>query len=204
MKLNKIKSFLGKTDMYLIDMLQKGYFDKPLSILDAGCGRGRNIWMLAQLGHKINACDVDEQSIEYVKSKSKELSFSQNQINLRVGEIGKLPYIDGEFDLVICNAVLHFAKDEIQFTEMMKDLHRVVKKEGVVFARFVSSHTFDNLALKFNQILLLPDGSNRFIVDKNWLLNELFPNVGFSLLEEFKTINVNGKRTMTTVVLRAK
>ena len=204
MKLNDLKSILGKTDMYLIDMLQKGYFDKSLSVLDAGCGRGRNMWMLANLGHKIDACDQDEKSINDLKIKSESLGFSQNQINLRVGEIGNLPYNDGAFDLVICNAVLHFAKDENHFAEMMKDMHRVVKKGGVLFARFVSSHTFENLAPKFNKTLPLPDGSNRFVVDKNWLVNELLPDVGFSLAEEFKTINVDGKRTMTTVILRAK
>lgn len=204
MKLEDLKTTLGKTDMYLIDMLQKGYFDKPISVLDAGCGRGRNIWLLASLGNKIAACDLEEKSINDLKLKSKNLGFSQDQINLRVGEIGKLPYGEGEFDLVICNAVLHFAKDENHFEEMMKDMRKVLKSGGVLFARFVSSHTFEYLASEFNKTIPLPDGSNRFVVDKEWLVNELLPNVGFSLAEEFKTINVNGKRTMTTVILRAK
>jgi len=204
MDIQYVKEFLGKTDMYLVDLLQKGYFDSKVSVLDAGCGKGRNIWMLANLGNNVEACDQNKELVSDLNKKRIELGFSGQQVNIRVGEIGKLPYRDSQFDFVICNAVLHFSKDQNHFENMMVDLGRVVKKNGVLFARFVSSHTFENIAENFNQIIALPDGTIRFVVDENWFKNELLPKLNFSFTEEFKTINIDGKRTMTTVVLRAK
>ena len=204
MTIHGLKEALGKTDMYLIDLLQKGYFDKQLKVLDAGCGTGRNIWMFAQLGHKIDVCDQNEESIVRINQEIISRNLATDLVNARVAEIGDLPYSNNTFNFVICNAVLHFAKDQVHFKEMMKDLTRILKSRGVLFLRFVSSHTFGNIGSKFNQVMALPDGSNRFVVDEFWLKNELIPNLNLSYAEEFKTINVDHKRTMTTLVLRAK
>jgi len=204
METHDVKRLLGKTDMYLIDLLQKGYFDKPLHVLDAGCGKGRNIWMLAEFGHAISACDTNESDLSILQEEVKKRKIDLSAINVRVGEIGKLPYRDQDFDFVICNAVLHFAKDKDHFLEMMRDLTRVVRKGGIIFTRFVSSHTLNNRGQEFNKTMQLPDGTNRFVVDENWLKSEVINGLGLELSEEFKTINIDNKRTMTTLILRAK
>jgi len=203
-KVLELKQQLGKTDMYLIDLLQKGYFDTSLKILDAGCGMGRNMELFSQLGHEIHGIDQNEQVIKRLKLKIKETNSSINPMNVGVGEMGDLPFDDGEFDFVICNAVLHFAKDVNHFETMFTDLVRVLKSKGVLFLRFVSSHTIENLADKFNTTLLLADESTRFVVDKYWLENTLISKLNLTNLEAYKTVNIDGKRSMTTLVLRAK
>tara|TARA_R110002050_G_scaffold300786_1_gene472710 strand:+ start:51661 stop:52284 length:624 start_codon:yes stop_codon:yes gene_type:complete len=197
-----ITYFLGKTDMYLIDLLQKGYFNNQLHILDAGCGMGRNLWMLAKLGHTLIGIDQNEIAIKSLNNEINRLKMDQN-ISARVGELDNLPFTDKEFDFVICNAVLHFAKDVSQFELWFAEIVRVVKPQGVVFLRFVSSHTMDD-SKSWNQVVNLPDGSTRFVVNESWLKEYLIPRYNLIYSEEFKTVNVANKRTMTTLVLRAK
>ncbi len=200
----KIKSWLGKTDMYLIDLLQKGYFDNRLKILDAGCGSGRNIWLLAGLGHEIEACDLEIEIIENITNQVIEKGLNSDSIQCRVGVIGNLPYSDARFDFVICNAVLHFAKDEIHFFKMISDLRRVLKPNGILFVRLVTSHTMGLNGQFMNQKMELGDGSTRFVVDANWLKTKVLVDLRLELKEDFKTVNIDDKRTMTTLILEAK
>ena len=204
MKTNKLKDILGNTDMYLIDLVQKGYFDSSIKILDVGCGSGRNMTMLARLGHDLTGVDWDEKVILSLKNRFE----NEKQIAIRptigVGELGDLALESNQFDFLICNAVLHFAKDEAHFESMFSDMVRVLKSGGVLFARFVSSHTLQNVGEEFNKQMIIPDGSIRFVVDFEWLKSELIPRLGLVNLEGYKTVNVDYKRSMTTVVLRTK
>ncbi len=199
-----LKDILGNTDMYLIDLLQKGYFDNPLKVLDVGCGLGRNMTMLARLGHDLTGFDSNEIVISELKSRfetEKELTIRPT---IGVGELGALPLEEKQFDFVICNAVLHFAKDKAHFESMLSDMVRVLKSGGVLFARFVSSHTLQNVGHKFNKQMDIPDGSVRYVVDFEWLKKELIPRLGLINVEAYKTVNIDHKRSMTTVILRTK
>ena len=73
--------------------------------------------------------------------------------------------------------VLHFAKDKAHFESMFLDMVRVLKSGGVLFARFVSSHTLQNVGDDFNKQMNIPDGSIRYVVDFEWLKKELITEV---------------------------
>jgi 2-polyprenyl-3-methyl-5-hydroxy-6-metoxy-1,4-benzoquinol methylase len=199
-----LQQLLGKIDMYLLDLLQKGYFNSPLKILDAGCGSGRNMMLLAKLGHQLTGVDQDRGVILELKDQISRDDVLVKQISVGVGEMGNLNYTDEEFDMVICNAVLHFANDKNHFESMFRDLVRVVKSGGVLFLRFVSSHTMINQLGEFNKVMSLPDQTERFVVDYQWLKTQLISKLNLVYLEEFKTVNIDDKRTMTTLILATK
>jgi ubiquinone/menaquinone biosynthesis C-methylase UbiE len=199
-----LKEVLGNTDMYLIDLVQKGYFDNPLKILDIGCGSGRNMTLLARLGHELSGYDSNDKVISELKSRFEIEKQIPIKPTVGVGELGNLDLEDNQFDFLICNAVLHFAKNKAHFESMVIDMVRVLKSGGVLFARFVSSHTLDNVGEEFNKQLNIADGSVRFVVDYEWLKKDLIPRLGLTNLEAYKTVNIDHKRSMTTVVLRTK
>ncbi len=197
--MEQVKGFLGKTDMYLIDLLQKGYFDDSGSVIDVGSGSGRNLKFFCDLGWLVMAIDENPDVFFNEVYKVKKLSISTG-----VGELGRLDHGLGKFDFVLCNAVLHFAKDLEQFKSMVEDLIRLQKKGGVIFCRFVSSETLDFPKEKMNMVQILLDGTERFVVDYDWLISDYLPGLNVAFLEAPKTISVDGLRSMTTLVLNAE
>ncbi len=202
MNIQEIKHLLGNTDMYLIDLLQKGYFDQPISILDVGCGTGRNLWMFSQLRHSCVGVDKDPKRIELLNAEIRK-SFDAD-VRVRVGELGVLSKTEPTYDFVICNAVLHFAKSQPHFEAMFRDLIKLAKGGGKVFCRFVSSHTLNLKPNQKGKFIRLPDGTHRFVVDYNWLIDDFLPQMEVDFLEVPKTVNINDIRSMTTLVLKTK
>ncbi|MFT4754614.1 MAG: tellurite methyltransferase [Salibacteraceae bacterium] len=197
-----LRHLLGNTDMYLIDLLQKGYFSVPRNILDVGCGAGRNIWMLSSLGHQITAIDVHVEAISILET---EISHHGIQnVATRVGELGHLGKGTEEFDFVICNAVLHFANSMDHFRNLFLDLVSLLEPGGIGFCRFVSSHTFNPEIGPFNTVVEVPDGSSLFVVDMNWFKESFIASGIIELVEPLKTVNVADVRTMTTLVFTTK
>jgi 2-polyprenyl-3-methyl-5-hydroxy-6-metoxy-1,4-benzoquinol methylase len=198
----ELRQSLGAMDMYLIDLVQKGYFVSAQRIVDVGCGSGRNVWPLAQLGNSILGIDQNPEVVEEVNQWA--LSNEMHNVTARVGDLGSSLDLEEVFDFVICNAVLHFAKDQNHFHAMFTDLLRLVKPEGVVFCRFVSSHTLPITLGPFNRVMDLPDGSNRFVVDMEWFKHTFLNSKKRVLLAPIKTVNVDGLRTMTTLVFKTE
>jgi tellurite methyltransferase len=108
-----------------------------------------------------------------------------------------LPFTDAAFDLVICSAVLHFAKDVQHFDTMLRTMFRVLKPGGYFFARLASDIGLAHLIKPLgNDRYLLPDGSERFLVNEEVLVK--YTNQFGVLYEPIKTTNVQNMRCMTT------
>jgi ubiquinone/menaquinone biosynthesis C-methylase UbiE len=113
-----------------------------------------------------------------------------------------MPFQNERFDAVISNAVLHFASDERHFYQMIEEMWRVLSKGGLFFARLASTIGIeDKVELIEERRYLLPDGSERFLVDEQFLISAT-NQLGGIWVEPLKTTNVQNLRCMTTWVLR--
>jgi len=122
--------------------------------------------------------------------------------NFNVAAAEDLPFDDGVFDLVISSAVLHFATDEKHFDAMLQSMWRVLKPGGYLFARLASDIGIETLVQSSgNGRYLLPDGSERFLVNQQMLL-DYTENLNGQLFEPIKTTNVQNLRCMTTWCLQ--
>ncbi|HLL48518.1 MAG TPA: methyltransferase domain-containing protein [Longimicrobiaceae bacterium] len=54
----ELRAWLGDIDVYLFDQLLKGRLATGMRVLDAGCGRGRNLAYLLRAGFQV--CAVDQ------------------------------------------------------------------------------------------------------------------------------------------------
>lgn len=197
---NSIAELLGRTDIYLIDQIMKDRYKAGNKILDAGCGGGRNMTWFIENGIDIFGVDSSEAAIMNLKNKYAHLP----KENLQVAKIEKLPFDDNSFDHIISSAVLHFAKSVLHFKEMMAEMIRVLKPNGVLFIRMTSDIGIeDKVELLFDGNYKIPDGSMRFLLTKS-LLAECMQEFNLSFAEPLKTVNVDDMRCMSTLVLQKK
>jgi len=104
--------------------------------------------------------------------------------------------------VVLSSAVLHFARGDDQFDAMLRGTWRVLKPGGLLFCRLASSIGMEQQVRRMDgRRFLLPDGSERYLVDEA-LLVELTEELGGRLLDPLKTTVVQNQRCMTTWVVR--
>ena len=193
--------YFGEIDIYLFDQILKNRFSPGMKILDAGCGGGRNLVYFLREKFDIFGVDNNPDAIEYVRYLAKSLAPENSPENFQVSTIEKMPFADETFDWILSNAVLHFADDEQQFNEMLREMWRVLKPSGILFARLASSIGIENKVEKIaERRYLLPDGSERFLVDEEMLIAAT-DNLGGIFVEPIKTTNVQNLRCMTTWVI---
>ena len=192
----------GNIDIYLFDQLLKGRFDHCRDILDVGCGNGRNIVYFLKNGFNVYGIDQHEGAVEEVQLLNKALAPSNPVNNFKVGLAEDLKFDDCFFDLIICSAVLHFARNKDHFDDMLRSIWRVLKPEGFLFVRLASNIGIEHLVRPIGDgRYLLPDGSERFLVNEAMLLNYT-DQLGGTLFEHIKTTNVQNLRCMTTWCLQ--
>jgi SAM-dependent methyltransferase len=192
----------GQIDIYLFDQILRGNIAPPMRALDAGCGFGRNLVYLLREGCEVFAIDANPEAVDHVRQLSESLQTGLPAENFQVGAIEEIPFPDEFADVVLCNAVLHFARDERQLQDMLGQLWRVLKPGGLFFCRLGSRIGMDFKRLHDN-IFLIPDGSEWFLVTQEMLL-ALTHQLNAVLVDPLKTTIVQDHRCMTTWVLRKR
>lgn len=191
-----LKFQLQHTDIYLIDQILKGRFENIKSVLDVGCGKGRNITYFLENGLDVYGLDIDANCINYLIEK-KQLQSS----HFKVGEAENIPF-NQSFDLIICNAVLHFAKNKAHFEEMLFSIWNKLNDNGVLFIRLASDIGIEHLVQALGSgNFKLPDNTTRYLVNKKSLL-AYSKQLNATLIEPIKTTNVQSLRCMTTWILK--
>jgi tellurite methyltransferase len=181
----------GPIDIYLFDQLLRGRIAPGMRIFDAGCGSGRNLVYFLREGYEVFGVDQDPQAIATLPEG-----------NFRVEKIEEMSFPDAFSDVVLSSAVLHFARDDRQFQAMLNGCWRVLKPGGLFFCRLASSIGIENQIVQTGgRRHLLPDGSERYLVDAD-LLMKLTTELGGQMLDPLKTTVVANQRSMTTWVLK--
>ncbi|MGI8600436.1 MAG: class I SAM-dependent methyltransferase [Chitinophagaceae bacterium] len=189
---------LGSTDIYLIDQIMKSRYIQGDVLLDAGCGTGRNLHWFLQNNFEIYAIDTDPAVIQYLTQENKNLPPGRFRINA----VEHISFDRDFFDGIISSAVLHFAKNKTHFFEMMDEMYRVLKPGGTLFIRMASDIGIEDRVQPLeDHNFLLPDGSTRFLLTRS-LLEQLWSRYSFAYLDDFKTVNVNDIRCMSTLMLQ--
>ncbi len=192
----------GQIDIYVFDQILRGNITSDMRILDAGCGYGRNLVHLLREGAEIFAVDASTEAIDHVRALAAELAPQLPPQNFQVAAIEAMPFPDAFADVVLCNSVLHFARDEQHFLAMVSELWRVLRPGGLLFCRLGSRIGMDFPRLRAN-IYRIGDGSEWFLVDEPALLN-MTTQMNAILVDPLKTTIVQDYRCMTTWVLRKR
>jgi SAM-dependent methyltransferase len=192
----------GQIDIYVFDQILRGNIERGMKVIDAGCGYGRNLVYLLRMGCEVKALDANAEGVGHVRQLAAEIAPTLPGDNFRVGAIEAMPFEDDWADVVICNSVLHFARDEEHFLAMVEELWRVLRPGGMLFCRLGS-----RIGMEFphvrGHIYRIGDGSEWFLVDEDALMT-MTAQMDALLADPLKTTVVQEHRCMTTWVLRKR
>jgi tellurite methyltransferase len=194
----------GDIDIYLFDQLLRQQIRPGMRIYDAGCGGGRNLVFFLRAGYEVRGVDPDRVAIDAVQRLAGALAPDLPSDSFRAETIEAATVADGWADVVIVSAVLHFARDDGHFEAMLRGAWRTLAPHGLFFSRLASSIGIaDRVRPIGNGRYRLPDGSDRYLVDEQTLV-EWTARLGGNLADPIKTTVVQDQRAMTTWVVRKR
>ncbi|RKS85082.1 methyltransferase family protein [Orbus hercynius] len=117
---------------------------KRLTILDAGGGQGQLAHKLAKLGHNVTICDISPQMLDMAKTNAEAENLSLDYLNCSIQALAT--DFAGQFDLVICHAVLEWVSEPQLILASLKTL---LKPDGRLSLMFYNYH-----ALLFKTVTL--------------------------------------------------
>jgi SAM-dependent methyltransferase len=200
--MSEIVEQFGAIDIYLFDQLLRGRIGQGMRVLDAGCGSGRNLVYFLRQGYKVFGVDSDARAVESTRRLAASLGPGLAADNFRVEAVEEMSFPSGFADVVLSSAVLHFARGDEQFRAMLDGTWRVLKAGGMLFCRLASTIGMEQQMRRIQgRRFLLPDGSERYLVDAE-MLGRLTGELGGRLMDPLKTTVVQDQRCMTTWVLR--
>ena len=107
------------------------------SILDLGGGAGVYVFPLAERGYKVTLADLSETLLAQAKNKKEE----DNVLNLiscdQINATDLSYYNDNSFDVVLLFGPLYHLLENTERSACIKEIHRVLKPDGKVFASFI-------------------------------------------------------------------
>ena len=201
MSVEKINQELGNADLFLIDQILKGRFNKSMKILDAGCGEGRNLTWFITNGFDVSGIDADESSIRMLKFAARNLNPDFDTSSFSVQSIEHNTLKRNSFDVILCYSVLHFSENREHFFKLINSLAQLIKPGGRLligmesdFGLMISSES------KHQEKTMNPKGDLRFLLNER-LLEEILRDYPLRLAEPVRYDVIKEHRSWAYLVL---
>src|SRR2546423_5746591 len=199
-----LEEWFGAIDISLFDQLLKVRLVPAMRLLDAGCGSGRNLNYFLKSGFDVCGVDQSAEAIAQTGALAASLAPKLPSDNFRVEPVEQMSFADADFDVVLSSAVLHFARDEAHWRRMVREMWRVLKPGGILFARLASTIGIEDQVEHLDgRRYHLPDGSIRFLADEDLLMTAT-ESLGGEWVEALKTVVVQNMRSMSNWVMRKR
>ncbi|MEO8609926.1 MAG: methyltransferase domain-containing protein [Chloroflexota bacterium] len=144
---------------------------RPLNILDAGGGSGRDAIRLAQQGHSITLLDYSEAMLRGAKQDA-EASNVSTKIQLQLGKIEDIPTLfpTPQFDVIVFNNVIQYVADA-------RDAIQAVC-QPLLPGGFLSLTSINRFSMAYREALLKLDLDSAFNqLDQHQMYTETFDTI---------------------------
>ncbi len=177
---------LQGADIYLLDLVLRGVIAPGATVLDVGCGSGRNLPLLAHAGATITAVDAAPDAVAACTRLLARLPGTHTCTRAELPKLG----LDRHFDAVLSIAVLHFAPDQEAFHAWADACWQRLLPNGIFLARLSTRIALPAASAGFAYRATLDDLVS---CERRW---------GASRLDPLKTTMVEDRRAMSTWTLR--
>ena len=89
----------GNIDIYLFDQLHRGRIMEGMTVLDAGCGAGRNLVYLLRRGFDVWGTDADARAVKATQALAATLAPSLPEDHFRVEPVEQMSFADETFEI---------------------------------------------------------------------------------------------------------
>lgn len=124
--------------------------EKP-SVLDAGCGSGRDARLLADRGASVIGVDISEGLLRVARRDNPDIDFVD-------GDLRQLPFDDAMFDGVYARTSLLHLETVDDMQQALRELARVLRPNGALFVLVKAQTTKHKTAVVSDKL----SGHNRF------------------------------------------
>lgn len=128
-----------------LDKYLELFGDLKSPILDLGSGTGNDTLFLTERGYKVVACDYSQKALDIIKHF---IPTAQPEL---VDISKQLPFNDNEFEVIIADLSLHYFDNDTTI-KIMKEIKRILKKDGYLFARVNSVNDINHGAGQGHQL----------------------------------------------------
>jgi SAM-dependent methyltransferase len=178
--------FLKKEEKYRVE---------GKTILDLGCGTGRNSNYLAERGNDVVGIEISKEALNIAKTRARDLGV---EVDYRLGDIGaQYGIADGTIDVVL-DVTSSNSLDENGRENYLNEVNRVMKKGGYFFVRALCKDGNKNVK---NLLKLSPGREyDTYIMKEIGLTERVFSREDFTKMygKFFKILNLEKKTSYTT------
>lgn len=148
-----------------------------LSVLDLGCGTGRNANYLAELGLKAVGMEISPTALDMARVRAKEMGAEVSFFERSIGEA--YPFGDGSFDLAL-DVTSSNALSEKERETYLEETRRVLKSGGWLFVRALCKDG-DGNAKKLLKSFPGPE-YDTYVMPRSGLIERVFSEQDFRAL----------------------
>jgi SAM-dependent methyltransferase len=121
-----------------LDAIKKQFGNRPLRILDAGCGTGGMLAFLKKNGYdSLRGLDLSEDAVKFTTSRG----FDVIRFDLR--NISDYPK-DIKFDVIICNDVLCYFDDK-EIAHILEEFRKRINTNGLIISNNNAMKAFEGV-----------------------------------------------------------
>lgn len=99
-------------------------------VLEFGCNIGATSIVLSHYGARVTAVDIDPAHLEVARLNTRRHGSAGIRFEL-LQESERLPFADGNFDVVTCNSVLEYVRPDL-LAGVQRELNRVLRPGGLL------------------------------------------------------------------------
>lgn len=138
-----VRSPANHTLLEYVDGFRDG--QRPLRVLDVGCGAGRNAVPLARAGCLLTGTDLSWPMIQAAAARE-----PRERLQLAMAPMDVLPVVDRSVDLIIAHGIWNLARSDGEFRRAVREAARVAAPNARLFVFTFARHTLSPHAQPLN------------------------------------------------------